>query len=110
MSTIARVWFGKTAASKIDEYLEYVKETGVKALRKTPGNRGVLVFKRVDGNRAEIGVLSFWESRKAIEAFAGKDINKAVYYPQDTEYLEKLEPELVHYEVAVEDLGDGVRR
>ncbi len=110
MSTIARVWFGKTSASKIDEYIQYVNETGVKALRKTPGNRGVLVFKRVTGDRAEIGMLSFWESRKAIEAFAGKDINKAVYYPKDVEYLEKLEPELVHYEVAIGDLGDGEGR
>jgi hypothetical protein len=37
---------------------------------------------RVDGGRAEIVTVSSWESRSAIEAFAGQDIEQAVFYPR----------------------------
>jgi heme-degrading monooxygenase HmoA len=101
MLNIARVWFGRTPASKGEEYVEYVKKTGVKGLTETEGNRGVLVFKRVNKDVAEFTVISFWDSIDAIQRFAGKDINKAVYYPEDNDYLLEMTPELVHYEVEV---------
>jgi hypothetical protein len=54
---------------------------------------------RVDGDQAEIIALSFWDSRKAIEAFAGPDIELSVLYPEDEQYL--LAPSTItHYEVA----------
>lgn len=98
---IARIWRGRTPASKGDEYLEYVKQTGVDQLRSTEGNRGVYVFQRVEGDVAEIIVLSLWDSDDAINRFAGLDREKAVYYPKDTEYLLELEPHVTHYEVSV---------
>ena len=101
MPQIARVWFGKLPASRKEEYVDYVTRTGVKELRATKGNQGVLVFTRVDGEIAEISVISFWESKESIESFAGKDINKAHYYPEDQEFLLSLDPEVKHYEVSV---------
>jgi len=100
MSQIARVWFGKLPASRVEEYVEYVKSTGVRELRATEGNLGVLVLTRLEGETAEISVISFWDSLAAIEKFAGKDINKARYYPEDHKFLHSLDPELHHYEVA----------
>ena len=99
MSQIARVWFGKLHASRSEEYLEYVKRTGVDELRATEGNRGVLLLTRLDGELLEIGVISFWDSYESIERFAGKDINRARYYPEDHKYLLTLDPYLHHYEV-----------
>jgi heme-degrading monooxygenase HmoA len=101
MSNIARVWYGRTPSSKGEEYVEYIKKTGVKGLTETEGNRGVLVFKRVNEDIAEITVISFWDSLDAIQRFAGKDINKAVYYPEDAKYLLEMPPNLEHYEVSV---------
>ena len=103
MKKIARIWFGSLPANKVEEYTEYVKQTGVKSLRQTKGNEGVLVITRKDKENAEIGVISFWKSREDIHAFAGPDINKAVYYPEDKKFLTKMEPELLHYEVEVEE-------
>ena len=100
MSQIARVWFGKLPATKVAEYVEYVKRTGVEELRATPGNRGVLVLTRAEGEIAEISVISFWDARESIERFAGKEIKKARYYPEDHKFLLSLEPELQHYEVS----------
>jgi len=107
MSKIARVWFGKTPASRAEEYIEYVKRTGVRDLRATKGNLGAWVLRRVDGDIAEFAVISFWESKEAIERFAGENIAKAVYYPEDHHFLLSLEPELVHYEVLVDSPEKG---
>jgi heme-degrading monooxygenase HmoA len=96
---IARLWFGRTPASKAEEYTEYMKTTGVKDLHNTPGNRGVLMFKGLNKDIVEFYIISFWDSIDSIKRFAGEDINKAVYYPKDVEYLLEMEPEIKHYEV-----------
>ena len=35
----------------------------------------------------------------AIEAFAGEDIDRAVYYPEDDRYLLERDQHVVHYQV-----------
>jgi heme-degrading monooxygenase HmoA len=98
---IARIWHGATLAEKADEYLDYMHETGVKDLRATEGNRGVYVLKRIDNGRAEFVFISLWESMESIRAFAGSEVDKAVYYPRDRDFLLELEPKVAHYEVMV---------
>jgi hypothetical protein len=41
-----------------------------------------------------------WESRAAIEGFAGQDISRAVFYPEDDRYLIDRDLTVSHYEVA----------
>jgi hypothetical protein len=54
---------------------------------------------RIYGDRAEIVALSFWDSREAVERFAGPDIDRSVLYPEDKQYL--LAPSTItHYEIA----------
>ncbi len=101
MSLIARAWFDRTARDRVGEYVDYVRTTGVKELTATEGNRGVLVVTRPEESTSEIGVISFWRSLGDVEKFAGKDFRKAVYYEKDREYLLRMDPELVHYEVPV---------
>lgn len=96
---IMRMWRGATEARKADAYSEVLERTGVKELSGTPGNRGVWVLRRFAGDRAEFLVLSLWESPEAIRAFAGQDIDKAVFYPEDDEYLVERGPTVYHYEV-----------
>lgn len=98
---IARFWRGVTAASKSDEYLDYLTRTGVEDCRSTEGNRGVYVLRRVSDGQAEFLFVSLWESLDAIRRFAGPDIERAVYYPEDREFLLELEPTVSHYEVFV---------
>ena len=50
--------------------------------------------------RAEFVTLSFWESRAAIEGFAGQDIEKAVFYPDDEQFLIERDLTVQHYQVA----------
>ena len=98
---IARTWLGKTPAHRSDEYLGYLKKTGVKTCRSTPGNRGVVVLRRIVGDQAEFWFISVWDSEEAIRRFAGPQIEKAVYYPEDRDFLLELPPEVSHFEVAV---------
>jgi hypothetical protein len=44
--------------------------------------------------------VSWWSSRAAFEGFAGHDIDVAVFYPEDDDYLIGRETTVSHYEVA----------
>jgi len=96
---IVRIWRGVVEESKADKFFNYMLQTGVKGLRSTKGNQGVLVLRHVSEGYAEFLLISLWESFDAIRRFAGNDVDKAVYYPEDKDFLIKLEPRVQHYEV-----------
>ena len=100
-SMIARIWRGVTLDSNSDEYLDYIMRTGVKDCRATAGNRGVWVLRKVADGRVEFLFISLWESFDAIRKFAGPEIEKAVYYPEDKKFLLEFDPDVAHYEVVV---------
>lgn len=100
---IARIWRGVTPADKADDYLAYLEATGLHDYRAIPGNRGVRVLRRIDGEHAEFLLISLWDDYAAIRAFAGDDIERAVYYPEDDVYLLHKEPTVSPYEVVFED-------
>jgi heme-degrading monooxygenase HmoA len=99
---IARLWFGRTKAEDDDAYLAYLEESGVAELHATPGNRGVMVLRRLDGDEAEFGVMSLWDSLDDVKAFAGENVDAAHYYPEDERFLLELEPMVKHFEVTRE--------
>ena len=96
---IARTWLGVVPESKSDQYFEYIQNTGVPDIQKTEGNQGVFVFRRNEDGKSYFFMVSLWDSYESIRKFAGDDIRKAFYYPEDKKYLIKLEPYVDHYEV-----------
>ncbi|MGH7579470.1 MAG: hypothetical protein ACREM9_04810 [Gemmatimonadales bacterium] len=96
---IARTWAGATRATDADAYLDYLHTTGFADFRATPGNRGVLALRRIRGDRAEFLLLSLWESEDAIRRFAGDEIGRAVFYPEDERFLVARNEHVDHYEV-----------
>ena len=102
-SIVARMWHGRTSEQKGDEYFQYLYETGIKQIKAIPGNLGVQVFRKDDGDVADFTVISYWESREAIKKFAGEDINKTHYLPKDRDYLLEMEPTVKHFDVLVND-------
>ena len=100
---IARLWRGRTLASKADRYEAYLNASGIARIRSTPGNLGVTELRRTENGRTEFLVISFWESIEAVKKFAGKDYQKAVILPRDREYLLEVEPNVLHYEVVREE-------
>lgn len=102
---IARIWRGAVRAQDADVYAAYVEQTGLEGYRRTPGNRGAWLLRRTEGDRTEIVTLSFWDSQKAIEGFAGEDIGKAVFYPEDDRFLVERDLRVTHYEVPASGSG-----
>jgi heme-degrading monooxygenase HmoA len=100
---IARIWKGRTLATKADEYQRYLDSSGISRILATPGNRGVTVMRRAEGGQVEFTVLSVWDSIQAVQKFAGEDYGKAVILPRDREYLVSVEPDVVHCEIVREE-------
>jgi antibiotic biosynthesis monooxygenase (ABM) superfamily enzyme len=94
---IARVWHGATRAEDADAYAAYIGKTAVESSRALPGNRGALVLRRVDGDRAEFETILLFDSLDDVHRFAGEDLEAAVFYPEDDEYLVDREPVARHY-------------
>ena len=96
---IARIWRGVVRTEDAEVYADYIRDTGFSEYARTSGNRGAHMLRRDEDGRTEFITLSFWESRDAIRAFAGDDIEKAVLYPGDEQYLIESDPLVQHYEV-----------
>jgi heme-degrading monooxygenase HmoA len=96
---IARIWHGMTTETKSDAFVEQLIRTGVKECHATLGNRGVQVLRRNQNGAAEFFFVSFWDSWESIRAFAGPDTDKAVYYPEDKDFLTEFEPTVAHFEL-----------
>ena len=100
---IARVWHGVVPAEKADGYGRYLADSdrGVRDYQRVEGNRGVCLLRRAQGDRVHFLLISLWDSRQAIEDYAGSDIERAQYFDYDRECLLEPEPEVAHYEVLV---------
>lgn len=96
---IARTWRGATRAEDATDYAEYIRATGIAEYAATPGNRGAYLLYRIEGDRAEILTLSFWDTLESIHGFAGDDIDQAVFYPEDDRYLVERDLTARHYVV-----------
>ncbi len=70
----------------------YIDETGAEGAGRDAGEPGRADVARIEGDEAEFVVMSLWESREAIVAFAGEDIEVAHYYPEDDRYLLVKDP------------------
>jgi heme-degrading monooxygenase HmoA len=99
---IARTWHGITRAADSNTYAEFLQRVAVGDYRGTPGNRGVYVLRRLDGDRAHFLLLTLWDSMESVKQFAGPEPEKAVYYPEDDHFLLGKEPHVTHYEVTIQ--------
>lgn len=100
---IARVWHGVVPLEKAEGYGDYLStsDRGVPDYRATPGNRGACLLRRVEGDRVHFLLISLWDSRDSIAAYAGPDIDQARYFPYDRECLVDPERHVTHYDVLV---------
>src|SRR5205823_4717588 len=71
---IARIWRGAVRREDSDEYVEYLRATGLPEYRATSGNRGAWILRRDLGERA-------------------------VFYPEDDRFLVERDLTVAHYEL-----------
>ena len=96
---ILREWRAEIRRELKEEYVAYVTETGIAEYRRTPGNLAAVIATRdLNATRTEIVTLSWWIDEASIKAFAGDDIGRSRYFPEDQRYL-LTHPEAVqHYD------------
>jgi hypothetical protein len=102
---ISRTWHGRVPASKADAYYELLLRTGVRDYKRTPGNLGVFVHRRIEGQEAHFLLTTYWDSIESIKKFAGEQWELARYYPEDDEFLLEKEPAVTHAEVPLADFS-----
>jgi heme-degrading monooxygenase HmoA len=96
---IARIWHGRTNRAKADEYLDFLKRRALPDYRRTTGNLAAYILRRAERDITHFLTITHWESLRAIEAFAGKDVARAKYYPEDSAFLLEFEPTVQHHEL-----------
>lgn len=95
---VVRMWRGVIRTVDRDEYVDYVERTGIAEYRSTPGNLDAwTVTRELPDGLTEIVTVSRWDSWKSIRGFAGEDIERAVYYPEDDRFLVEREATVRHY-------------
>ncbi|HEY0800026.1 MAG TPA: hypothetical protein VGD54_04225 [Steroidobacteraceae bacterium] len=98
---ILREWRAEIRRELKSEYVRYVSDTGITGYRSLPGNLGATIATRdLDPHRSEIVTLSWWTDEAAIKAFAGNDITRARYFPEDDRFLLTRPDHVSHYESA----------
>ena len=96
---IARVWRGATLAENAEAYAAYLEETGMRSARELAGSRGTLVLRRVRGGYAEFETILLFDALENVRAFAGDELEQAVFFDEDDRFLVERELEVRHYEV-----------
>jgi heme-degrading monooxygenase HmoA len=96
---ICRIWHGRTPRERADEYASFLEQRAIPDYRSVPGNLDVAILRRDDGDVTHFLTVTHWESEQAIRAFAGADVLKAKYYPEDAAFLLEFEPQVQHFDV-----------
>lgn len=96
---IVRMWHGRVPTEKAAAYRAFLNERAIPDYRSVDGNLGVYILERPEGEVTHFITPRFWENLDVIRAFAGEDVEKARYYPEDRDFLLGFEPTVVHYEV-----------
>lgn len=101
---IARLWHGKVPNAKAEEYAAYTSEA-IKRFRTIKGNVGYQMMRETIGEETHFSVISYWDARESIKAYAGDDIRRVHALPRDPEFLIDAEPTVMNYDVSFAGFG-----
>jgi heme-degrading monooxygenase HmoA len=96
---IVRMWHGRVPTAKAPAYREFTIRRAIPDYQSVEGNLSVHILERPEGAVTHFITLTFWKDLESIKGFAGEELEKAKYYPEDREFLLEFEPTVAHYEV-----------
>jgi heme-degrading monooxygenase HmoA len=96
---IARIWHGKTSLSNYEAYTDLLKKIAIPDYQNTKGFKGLQFLRNTSGEEGHFTLITFWENMQTIKNFAGEDVDKAKYYPEDNDFLLEFEEHVQHFEV-----------
>ncbi len=89
--------------SSADAYARFLERRAIPDYRSVSGNRSAAVLRRDETAVTHFMTVTHWDSEDSIRAFAGDDVLKARYYPEDRDYLLEFEPLVQHFVVTASD-------
>jgi heme-degrading monooxygenase HmoA len=98
---IARHWRGWTEPCNADAYEHLLANKVLPDLKTIAGYRGGYVLRSDGPAETEFVVVNLFESLEAVQRFAGEDYTVAIFEPEATRLLSRIEPVAMHYDVRV---------
>lgn len=98
---IARVWHGRTTNAKAEEYRVYLADQ-IKGFISIKGNLGYEMLSEKVGDETHFMVISYWNSKDAIHAYAGAEIGQTHGLKRDSEFLIAPEKTVHNYDIVVD--------
>ena len=96
-----RIWKGEGTPDGVARYCEeHFPEHVLPQLRDIDGFLEARVLVRTAEDKAEVVVLTTWESVEAVKAFVGENYERAVVEPAVSELLERFDDEVTHFTIA----------
>lgn len=89
---VLRTWNGSTRLSDGDAYERFMIERAAPDYRSVAGCEGLWFTRRDEGEVSHFLLVTLWDSEESVKAFAGEDVERAKYYPEDDRYLLSMDP------------------
>lgn len=80
-------------------FLEYLEKTGVKDTQSLNGCCGYTILNREITDGFEVTLLTYWHSKEQMKEYAGKNMYRAVLYPEDHVYKIISDTDVKIYEI-----------
>lgn len=94
-----RLWHGRVATDRADEYERFIVERAAPDYGSVAGLLNTYFQRRDEGGEAHFLLVTIWESMAAVRKFAGERPELAKYYPEDDDYLLEKEEHVQLYRV-----------
>ena len=96
---IARIWHGRVKEADYQAYTDFMKARAIPDYQQTAGFVKLSFLRRLENGIGHFTLITYWENMAVIENFAGAEVDKAKYYPEDSQYLLEFEEKVLHFEV-----------
>lgn len=96
---IIRMWRGRTALDKADDYEQVMCDLAIPDYSRVDGLLAYYFTRSDKDDHTEFLLITHWESIDAIKQFAGEDYDRAKYYEEDKDFLLDFPEFVEHVEV-----------
>jgi len=99
---IMRLWHGKVALKKADEYEKFMISKAAPDYSSADGLQKLYFQRKNEVTIAHFLLVTIWDSLEAVKNFAGDNPEIAKYYPEDDDFLLEKEKHVSLYQVFYE--------
>lgn len=99
---IMRLWHGKVAIEKADEYENFMIEKAAPDYSSVEGLQKLYFQRKDENDKAHFLLITIWDSLDSVKKFAGDNPEIAKYYPEDDNFLLEKEKHVSIYDIFYE--------